>query len=73
MSEHTADVGEQPDRDYSDGGRMVATDLDALPADLRDALGSLDELRDLPLTEHVDRYQRIHSGLQSALSDIEGV
>ena len=45
----------------------------ALPEGLRAATQSLDELVDAPLSEHVERYQQIHTGLQDALSGIEGV
>jgi hypothetical protein len=79
MSEHEAeaveDFADEPGGDSENetaNSRHVA-DLDALPVGVRDALGSLDGLSDLELTEHVERYQHIHSGLQTALSDIEGV
>ena len=37
------------------------------------AVASLTGLDQAPLQEHIERYQQIHSGLQDALSGIEGV
>jgi len=45
----------------------------ALPAELEASLDSLDSLDELAVSEHIDRYQSIHSGLQDVLSGIEGV
>jgi hypothetical protein len=46
---------------------------DALAPELRAAADSLADLDEAPLTEHIERYQQIHRGLQDALSGIEGV
>ncbi len=45
----------------------------ALPAELSAAVASLADLDALPLAEHLERYQLIHTGLQDALRGIEGV
>ena len=44
-----------------------------LPATVRSAVASLADLEQAPLTEHIERYQQVHTGLQDALSGIEGV
>jgi hypothetical protein len=44
-----------------------------LPSTLIAAVNSLDDLEAAPLSEHIERYQLIHSGLQDVLSGIEGV
>ncbi|PZS15837.1 MAG: hypothetical protein DLM57_11835 [Pseudonocardiales bacterium] len=35
-------------------------------------LAALDAVADLPLADHVDVYQRLHTELQAALAEIEG-
>jgi hypothetical protein len=46
---------------------------DVLPRALSAAVDSIDDLEHAPLVEHIERFQQIHSGLQDALSSIEGV
>jgi hypothetical protein len=41
----------------------------AAPVDT--ALAELESVRALPLAEHPDAYQRIHSGLQGALAELD--
>jgi hypothetical protein len=45
----------------------------AVTADVMAAVDGLDDRQDAPLTEHIERYQQIHAGLQDALNGIEGV
>jgi hypothetical protein len=77
MTDNTANAVEDLDTDFAEHGdpqtAPPAEVADVLPGELRQALASLDDLDDLPVSEHVERYQQIHAGLQSALSDIEGV
>ena len=77
MTDHDSDPVENLDAQPVDSENVHPFEereaADALPADVQSALSSLDELSTLPLTDHVERYQQIHSGLQSALSDIEDV
>lgn len=35
------------------------------------ALRRLDGLADLPLTDHIERYERVHADLQDALNAVE--
>lgn len=35
------------------------------------AVQRLDELEDLPLAEHVERYERVHADLQDTLNSVE--
>ena len=66
------------------GSRKVATDVDEradppgaeeaepLVADIEQHVLPLAGLDEVALAEHVERYQRMHAGLQAALTDIDG-
>ena len=63
------------------GSRKVATDVDEradrpgaeeLVADIEQHVQSLAGLDEVALAEHIERYQRVHAGLQAALTDIDG-
>ena len=63
------------------GSRQVATDVDEradrpgaeeLVADIEQHVRSLAGLDEVALAEHIERYQRVHAGLQAALTDIDG-
>jgi hypothetical protein len=55
------------------GTSVTAPPAGVLPAAVRSAVASLTELDSVALTEHIERYQQVHAGLQDALSGIEGV
>lgn len=42
-------------------------------AGIEDAIAGLDELADLPLSEHVERFDAVHTELAVALSSIDKV
>jgi len=44
----------------------------ATPARIAEHLASLDALGSLPLAEHAEVYQRLHTQLQAALAEIDG-
>ncbi len=42
-------------------------------AGIREAVGALDELDQLPLHEHVERFEAVHTELTVALTDIDKI
>ncbi len=74
MSDEAQEPTSEPgDSTGADIGQPAAGPADVLAPDLRAAVSSLPDLEQAPLTDHIERYQQIHSGLQDALSGIEGV
>ncbi|MEI9907285.1 MAG: hypothetical protein WDO06_04635 [Actinomycetota bacterium] len=49
---------------------MNVDDTDKFLEDVKVALTEIDEL---PISEHGDRYERLHRNLESALSSIDGL
>jgi hypothetical protein len=45
---------------------------DAAEVAISSALASLDDLRELPVSEHVERFEAVHSALIDALNSAEG-
>lgn len=43
-----------------------------LPARLAERVAALDTVGDLPLAEHAEAYQRLHTELQAELAEIDG-
>jgi len=44
----------------------------AIPARIAGWVAALDTAGDLPLAEHIEVYQRLHTQLQAALAEIDG-
>jgi hypothetical protein len=55
---------------------VEAADGERVPAELEDlaaSVGALDQLADLPVAEHVARYDVLHGELSDALAAIDGL
>ena len=60
----------------AEDGSGDLTDRGGMPAEVTGLAGSvaaLDELADLPVAEHVARYDAVHGELSDALTSIDGV
>jgi hypothetical protein len=58
--------------EYSGLTATPATPALATPATIAEQVGVLDNVSDLPLAEHAEVYQRLHTQLQAALAEIDG-
>jgi len=63
-------AGSGPDGSGSDG---TGPDGAAAVVALRDSVAALDQLDDLPVADHVARYDALHGTLSEALAAIDGV
>jgi hypothetical protein len=51
----------------------AASEPAATPARIAEQVAALDTVGDLPLAEHAEMYQRLHTELQGALAEIDGL
>ena len=51
----------------------AASEPGATPARIAEQVAALDTVGDLPLAEHAEMYQRLHTELQGALAEIDGL
>jgi len=67
--------GSGPDGSGPDGSGSDGTGPDGAAAvvALRDSVAALDQLDDLPVADHVARYDALHGTLSEALAAIDGV
>lgn len=62
----------------ADGSGPAQTPASAAPqpvattARIAQQVAALDKVADLPLSQHAEMYQRLHTELQDALADIDG-
>jgi len=67
-------AGSGPDGSGSDGTGPDGSGQDgAATVALRDSVAALDQLDDLPVADHVARYDALHGTLSEALAAIDGV
>jgi len=53
---------------------VEASPVEAVPVEqrVREQVATLDGIADMPLAEHAQRYDEVHSALQAALVEIDG-